>query len=99
MRFLMAQALKPVTVLLVSLALTLSTALPAQARVKFSSIVVDARNGDILSADDADGLRYPASLTKMMTLYIIFQDLKSGRIKLSTPLRVSAPAWTHPSLA
>jgi D-alanyl-D-alanine carboxypeptidase len=92
MRFVYAQAVKSATVLLVSLAVVLASALPASARPKFASIVVDARDGSILSADDADGLRHPASLTKMMTLYIVFQELKAGRLKLSTPLRVSRRA-------
>ena len=87
-----ARALKPISVLLVSLAIVLTTVLPAEARPKFATVVVDARTGAILSADDADGLRHPASLTKMMTLYVLFQDLKSGRIKLSTPLKVSRRA-------
>jgi D-alanyl-D-alanine carboxypeptidase len=75
-----------------SLTLIVSTVATAEARPLFSSIVVDARTGAIVSADDADGVRHPASLTKMMTLYIVFQELKAGRIKLSTPLRVSQRA-------
>jgi D-alanyl-D-alanine carboxypeptidase len=74
-----------------TLALLLTGVASAYA-AKFSSVVVDARTGAIISADDADGRRYPASLTKMMTLYIVFQDLKAGRIKLSTPLKVSKRA-------
>jgi D-alanyl-D-alanine carboxypeptidase len=64
----------------------------AWARPQFSSIAVDARNGSIILANDPDGLRHPASLTKMMTLYILFQELKAGRVKLSTPLTVSRRA-------
>ncbi len=86
------RAMKPLTVMLVSFALLLTSALSAQAAVKFSTIVVDARTGALLSADDPDGYRHPASLTKMMTLYLVFQDLKSGRIRLSTPLKVSRRA-------
>lgn len=59
---------------------------------KFAAIVVDARNGKILSAEYADERRYPASLTKMMTLYVLFQDLKAGKIKLDSPIRMSARA-------
>jgi D-alanyl-D-alanine carboxypeptidase len=92
MGFFVARALKPFFVFALSLALVFSSMVPAQARVLFSSVVVDARTGAILSADDADGLRHPASLTKMMTLYILFQELKAGRVKLSTPLRVSRRA-------
>ncbi len=64
----------------------------AVARPEFSSLTVDARTGQILFADHADGLRHPASLTKMMTLYVLFQDLKAGRIARSTSLHVSSRA-------
>ncbi|MCB1431157.1 MAG: hypothetical protein KDK75_01655, partial [Alphaproteobacteria bacterium] len=57
---------------------------------KFAAIVVDARNGKVLSAEYADARRYPASLTKMMTLYVLFEDLKAGKIKLDSPIRMSA---------
>ena len=68
----------------------------AFADVPFSSLTVDARTGKVLYQKDADGLRHPASLTKMMTLYVLFQDLKSGRIKRSTQLRVSRRAAAMP---
>jgi D-alanyl-D-alanine carboxypeptidase len=64
----------------------------ADAKPKFSAIAVDARTGTILYQTDADGLRHPASLTKMMTLYVLFQDLKAGRIQRSTMLRISRRA-------
>jgi D-alanyl-D-alanine carboxypeptidase len=64
----------------------------AEAKPKFSALTVDARTGAILYQNDADGLRRPASLTKMMTLYVLFQDLKAGRINRSTQLRVSRRA-------
>jgi D-alanyl-D-alanine carboxypeptidase len=64
----------------------------AEARPQFSAITVDARTGTILYQNDADGLRHPASLTKMMTLYVLFQDLKAGRINRATMLRVSRRA-------
>ena len=77
---------------LFSAALALTFAQPAQARPQFSAVAIDARNGQILFHDSEDGLRHPASLTKMMTLYVLFQDLKAGRISRSTELRVSARA-------
>jgi D-alanyl-D-alanine carboxypeptidase len=57
-----------------------------------ASIVIDVRTGKILSAEDPDGLRYPASLTKMMTLYMVFEALESGRISLNSRVPVSAHA-------
>jgi D-alanyl-D-alanine carboxypeptidase len=72
--------------------MTLQAALPVQAAPRFSALAVDARTGAVLYSQDAGGQRHPASLTKMMTLYVVFQELKAGRIKLSTPLRVSKRA-------
>lgn len=75
---------------LLSLALVLPSV--AEARGKFAALTVDARTGKILFDSDSNGLRHPASLTKMMTLYVLFEDLKAKRISLSTPLRVSKRA-------
>jgi D-alanyl-D-alanine carboxypeptidase len=68
----------------------------AQSDPRYAGIVVDAGTGTILYAEDADRVRHPASLTKMMTLYLLFEDLKAGRLKLSTPLAVSAHAASQP---
>ena len=57
-----------------------------------ASIVVDGNTGEVLHAFNADGLRHPASLTKIMTLYLLFERLESGAIKLDTPLILSAHA-------
>jgi D-alanyl-D-alanine carboxypeptidase len=81
--------------LTVLILVVMAATLPAEAAKRasrFSAITVDARTGSVLFADSPDAQRYPASLTKMMTLYITFQELKAGRIKLSTPLIVSARA-------
>lgn len=58
----------------------------------FSSIIIDANSGATLQATSADGLRHPASLTKIMTLYMLFERLESGKIKLDTPMDVSEHA-------
>lgn len=58
----------------------------------FASIVVDANSGATLSSANPDSLRHPASLTKMMTLYMLFERLDSGKISLDTEMRVSARA-------
>jgi D-alanyl-D-alanine carboxypeptidase len=57
-----------------------------------SSIVVDGNSGAVLEAVNPDALRHPASLTKVMTLYLLFERLDAGRIKLDTPLAVSEHA-------
>ncbi|WP_431268795.1 D-alanyl-D-alanine carboxypeptidase family protein [Dankookia sp. P2] len=54
--------------------------------------MVDARNGNALIAANPDERRYPASLTKMMTVYMAFEALRDGRITLSTPVPVSYSA-------
>jgi len=57
-----------------------------------ASIVVDGNTGQVLQATNPDALRHPASLTKIMTLYLLFERLDAGKIKLDTPLKVSAHA-------
>jgi D-alanyl-D-alanine carboxypeptidase len=57
-----------------------------------SSIVIDAQSGNVLYADNAEKLRYPASLTKLMTLYITFNALETGKLKLTDKLKVSRTA-------
>lgn len=64
----------------------------APARDKFSALVVDANTGQILYEKNAGATRYPASLTKMMTLYLTFDALKKGKIKMDGTLPVSAKA-------
>ena len=58
----------------------------------FSSIVIDGNSGAVLQAASADALRHPASLTKVMTLYLLFERLENGKLKLDSPLKVSEHA-------
>ena len=58
----------------------------------YSSIVVDANSGAVMQATNADAPRHPASLTKIMTLYLLFERLEQGKIKLTTEMPVSAHA-------
>jgi D-alanyl-D-alanine carboxypeptidase len=57
-----------------------------------ASIVVDGNSGAVLQASNPDALRHPASLTKIMTLYLLFERLEAGKIKLDSPLKVSEHA-------
>ncbi|HEU4659958.1 MAG TPA: serine hydrolase [Pseudolabrys sp.] len=57
-----------------------------------ASIVIDANTGAVLEASNADSSRHPASLTKIMTLYLLFERLDAGKIKMSSELPVSAHA-------
>jgi D-alanyl-D-alanine carboxypeptidase len=58
----------------------------------FASIVVDGNSGSVLQAASPDSLRHPASLTKVMTLYLLFERLETGRLKLDSALKVSEHA-------
>ncbi len=57
-----------------------------------AAIVLDANSGQVLHADKADELRHPASLTKIMTLYLLFERLDAGKIRLDSQLPVSEQA-------
>jgi D-alanyl-D-alanine carboxypeptidase len=67
---------------------------PAAAADKDATLVIDANSGKVLAASNADALRYPASLTKMMTLYLLFETLKAGKLALDSKLVASARAET-----
>ena len=58
----------------------------------YADIVVDANSGQVLHAANADALRHPASMTKIMTLYLLFEQLEAGKLKLDSRLPVSAHA-------
>ncbi len=72
-------------------AVAMLAASPAWA-AKYASIVVDMDTAEVLHARDADEIRYPASLTKVMTLYMVFDALDSGKLKLNERLPVSKAA-------
>mgnify|MGYP003392681485 CR=1 FL=1 len=55
----------------------------------FASIVVDANSGSTLAANNPDSIRHPASLTKIMTLYMLFERLEQGKLKLDSEMEVS----------
>lgn len=59
---------------------------------KYSAVVMDAQTGQILEQEDAHGIRHPASLTKIMTLYLAFEALQSGRLSLNTKMTASSKA-------
>ncbi len=58
----------------------------------FSSIIVDGNSGATLSGNNPDASRHPASLTKIMTLYLLFERLDAGKMKLDTEMDVSEHA-------
>ena len=62
----------------------------------YAAHVIDARTGEVLHSTNADTRLHPASLTKMMTLYIAFEAVKNGEITLDTMVRVSKHAASEP---
>ena len=89
------RSLHAVGVLALAAVLGLAAAGTARAQIgsdRYSSIVIDAATGTVLSAASADEPRYPASLTKMMTLYMVFEALRDRRLALDAPVPVSAHA-------
>lgn len=79
------------------LILLVSMLLPGQAQAAqapsvtaYSAVVMDYNTGEVLYAKDADTLRVPASMTKVMTAYIIFEELEAGRLTMDTMVPISA---------
>lgn len=73
----------------VLLAAAFLAATPAWANGKYASIVIDLETHQVLHDRSADESRHPASLTKVMTLYLVFDALDSGKLKLSERMKVS----------
>jgi D-alanyl-D-alanine carboxypeptidase len=90
------RSIKSALFMLLSMAIGLAAAGPAAANSKYAAIVVDANTGKTLFASSADAPRYPASLTKMMTLYLVFEALRSGKIEKSTKVTFSRNAAAEP---
>lgn len=82
--------------LAIAVAVTALAAAPVQANEKYAAIVVDANSGKTLFSSSADEARFPASLTKMMTLYLTFEALQAGRITTSTKVPFSKNAANEP---
>ncbi|KMO37875.1 D-Ala-D-Ala carboxypeptidase [Methylobacterium tarhaniae] len=95
-------------VLAAAAVLTALTASPAEARRRahhgggggynppYAAMVVDAKTGRVMHAVNEDALRHPASITKVMTLYLLFEQLERGKMDLDTPLQISANAARMP---
>lgn len=69
---------------------------PALAEDRYAAIVMDARTGEVLHEEQADAERYPASLTKMMTLYMLFEAIERGDLSMNTRLTASRNASRQP---
>ncbi|MEM6973942.1 MAG: D-alanyl-D-alanine carboxypeptidase family protein [Pseudomonadota bacterium] len=83
-------------VALLALLLITVVSLPAQA-APYAGIVMDMRSGAVYYTHDADRRQHPASLTKMMTLYLTFEAIQRGQIGLDQKVRVSRHAARQPA--
>lgn len=101
------QGITALTMALAAVVLSQTVAFDAEARPRsrmpasewragFSTIVVDGKTGDVIDSTKADELRHPASLTKVMTLYLLFSEIETGRLKLNTKIKVSAESAAQP---
>ena len=95
--------LQPARRALVALAFSVSALLPmlaspaAAAEPKYAAIVVDANSGEVLYENRPDSPRYPASITKVMTMYLAFEALAEGKLKLTDTINISPRAASMPA--
>ena len=83
--------------ILMALAVIAACSAPQQTRAApYAAYVMDARTGETLYSENADTRLHPASLTKMMTLYIAFEEIERGRLSLDTMITVSKNAASEP---
>ncbi|KRB49953.1 peptidase M15 [Rhizobium sp. Root708] len=75
---------------------TLVVAAPLTAMAGSASLILDARTGKVLTAENADVLNHPASLTKMMTIYMAFEAVNRGKMSWNTPIVMSKYAASRP---
>lgn len=87
-----SSAAKVVCCLVLALSLYTGLSSSAQANSRYAAIVIDGETGKVLFARNADKLRYPASLTKIMTLYLTFEALETGKLTLDKSMTVSRRA-------
>lgn len=91
MRF--VQAVAWTLILAVAMGLNISK---ASANPRYAAYVLDTNTGQVLFSRNADHRRFPASLTKMMTLYLVFEALDADRISKNTKVPISANAASEP---
>lgn len=81
-----------ISALFAAILVMIAVAASAEANPKYASIIIDANTGKVLHSRYADEPRYPASLTKMMTLYMVFEAMEQGKITKNTRVPFSAHA-------
>jgi len=80
----------------VALIVILGSVAPRLSAAPYAAMVMDARTGEVFASQNADTPLHPASLTKMMTLYVAFQAIARGEVTLDTEVRISANAANEP---
>ena len=90
------KSVRPLIAFVVAATVAAVAAPDAAEAAKSAAIVIDANTGKTLYSSDADSPRYPASLTKMMTLYMVFEAMNAGRISKNTPVTFSRYAASRP---
>ena len=85
-------AVRTLAAILVLFAIAVAPAQAIENLRRYAGIVVDAKSGKVMYEEAADSKRYPASITKVMTLYVLFQELSAGNLSLSTKMTVSRHA-------
>lgn len=91
----------PRTIALASVAIQFALAVPVAAASlytvpKYAAILINSDSGEVLYARQADATRFPASITKVMTLYVAFDELRRGNIRESDQIRISSRAASQP---
>ena len=88
--------LKSLPLLIAALMVAIGTTGSASANPRYAAYVIDAKTGQVLFSRNADARRYPASLTKMMTLYMVFEAMEAKRIGRNTQVPFSRNAAGEP---
>jgi D-alanyl-D-alanine carboxypeptidase len=86
------QRAKAAAFVLAAAGMVLITPQEGHAAGRHAAMAIDANTGDVLHAQSADEPRYPASLAKMMTLYIAFQEIEAGRLTYDSRIPISEAA-------
>ena len=92
----MVMAFRSVTIWALALAVGLFISPQAHANSKYAAFVIHADSGDVFFDRYSTGRRYPASLTKMMTLYLLFEAIEEGDLTLESKIKVTAHAAGQP---
>jgi len=92
---LLIKALARTIVMLLALLAPSAFAASLYSAPRYAAILIDNSTGEVLYARRADEIRYPASITKVMTLYVAFEEVAAGRLRLDDDIRISRRAFNQ----